>query len=248
MGDGRLELLEQNVIHEFDNALVRRNLRGCYGKLAKMFYEGMLDNIAGTRVLDAGCGFGLFSRLCKDRGFRVHAIDIDEHSLQIAREEFKLECRLESVYETSLPADSIDTVVFNDVVCHLEFPALMAEIARLGARRLIVFDSNIWNPLLRFYRYWSGHEEFQDYNLRQTIEHIERYDFKVRRSVFHNYLALPISGGLQRKPIPVLNWFPRVIDLGDRVLGKVLPWTGLSGYLAFRYLAVFDRNDPRVSE
>lgn len=241
MSAGRLELLEQNVIHEFDPVLVRRNLRGCYGKLTKTLYESLMSHIVGRRILDAGCGFGLFSRLCKDRGFQVHAIDIDEESLQVAREEYQLDCRLESVYETSLPKDSIDTAVFNDVICHLEFPRLMQEMTRLGVRRLMVFDSNICNPLLRWYRCRAGHEECHDYTFRETIANVEQYRFRKSRLVFHNYLSLPISGGLQRDPLPGLHYFPGTIGFADRILASVLPWTGLSRFLAFRYLAIFDR-------
>src|SRR5439155_1496476 len=131
---------------------------------------------------------GLFSHLCKQKGLEVHSIDIDEQSLAIAREEFQLDCRLESVYETSLPNDSIDTVVFNDVICHLEFPRLAQEIRRLGAKRVIVFDSNISNPLLTGYRSWARHEEFQDYTLKQIIEQVERMNFRTVRTAYYNYL------------------------------------------------------------
>ena len=238
----RHDLLEQNIIHEFDHALVRRNLLGCYGKLARMHYEGMLANIAGKRVLDVGCGFGLFSRVCRDNGLQVHSIDVDEESLQVAREIFQLEGKLESVYETSLPDDSIDTIVLNDVVCHLEFSKLMQEVDRLGATRILVFDSNLDNPLLRSYRSWSGHEEFQDYTLAAVTANLERRGFCARRIVYHNYLGLPISGGLQREPLPLLHRFPRLIHLGERVLSALLPWTLLNRFLAFRYLVQFDRS------
>lgn len=239
---GRLDLLEQNVIHEFDHALVRRNLRGCYGQLAARFYQSMFPHLLGTRILDVGCGFGLFSHLCQQQGFHVHAIDIDEQSLEIARTEFQLDCRFESVYETSLPNESIDTAVFNDVICHLEFAKLKPEIDRLGVRRLIVFDSNIFNPLLTRYRRWAGHEEFHDYTPTQAHKQVEQMGFRSVHSAYHNFLSLPISGGLQRDPLPVLHWFPRMIFFCDRVLKAALSWTGLSRFLAFRYLAIFDRN------
>ena len=240
---GRAELLEQDIIHEFGHAvmLVRRNLRGCYGRVTTLFYEEMFAHILGTRVLDVGCGFGLFSHLCKKKGFQVHSIDIDERSLEIAREEFQLDCRFESVYETSLPNDAIDTIVFNDVICHLEFPKLTEEVHRLGAKRVIVFDSNISNPLLTGYRSWAGHEEFRDYSLTQIVEQVEKMGFRKARTAYHNFLSLPISGGLQRNPVPLLHYFPWTIFFFDRILKHPLAWTGLSKFLAFRYLAIFDK-------
>jgi hypothetical protein len=127
------------------------------------------------------------------------------------------------------------------VICHLELPKLMQETNRLGAKRLIVFDSNISNPVLNGYRYWAGHEEFQDYSLKQVIAQVEQMGFRTVRTAYHNYLSLPITGGLQRNPLPMLHRFPRTIFFLDRGLKTLLSWTGLSRFLAFRYLAIFDK-------
>ncbi|HEY8583467.1 MAG TPA: class I SAM-dependent methyltransferase [Capillimicrobium sp.] len=51
-------------------------------------YERVLEEVhvgAGTRVLDAGCGTGVFLRLCADRGARVDGLDASEGLLAVAR-------------------------------------------------------------------------------------------------------------------------------------------------------------------
>jgi SAM-dependent methyltransferase len=237
----RHDLVRQHIIHDFDRAQVLENLGGCYGTSCRLFYEEMIKKLVGTRILDGGCGFGLFTDLCRKRGFRVHAIDIDEESLAIARSEYDLDCRQESIYETSLPANSIDTVVLNDVICHLDLDRLFAEVHRLGATRVIIHDSNTANPLLRLYRRLADHHENQDYTPKELLQRCRATSFEKTCISWVNFLCLPASGGLQRKPLPILGKFPRLLFNGDRLLQTALSWTGLQRFLAFRYLVVLDK-------
>src|SRR5919197_2566139 len=52
-------------------------------------YEAVLEQTEirpGTRVLDVGCGPGLFLRLAADRGATVTGIDAAPQSIELARE------------------------------------------------------------------------------------------------------------------------------------------------------------------
>jgi SAM-dependent methyltransferase len=51
-------------------------------------YERVLEEVpvgAGTRVLDVGCGTGVFLRLCADRGAQVDGLDAADGLLTVAR-------------------------------------------------------------------------------------------------------------------------------------------------------------------
>ena len=236
----RAELIDNHIIHEFDETLVIRNMRGCYGAIMTRFYDRLLHNVLGNRILDVGCGFGGFGARCAVHGLHVHSIDIDEESLRIARllhgDHFHLEC----AYGTSLPAGSVDTVVINDAIAHLDLPPLMQEIRRLGARRLLIHDSNINNAMLRAYRNTTGHREHRDCTADELIRDLQPHGLRCVRCDYVNFLSLPISGGLQRKPIFLLSRFPRLIDGADSLLGRILRWMGLERRLSFRFVAVFD--------
>jgi SAM-dependent methyltransferase len=236
----RMRLIQDHIIHEFDEALVLRNMRGCYGELMKRFYGRLLRDVVGNRVLDVGCGFGGFGACCAAHGLQVHSIDIDDESLRIARMLHGEHYHHESVYTTSLQAGSVDTIVINDAVAHLDLSPLMSEIRRLGAKRLLVHDSNIQNPLLRGYRNITGHKEHHDYTAPGLINALEAYGLRCVRCDFVNFLSLPISGGLQRKPIFLLHRFPGVIDGGDRLLGQFFKLVWLDRRLSFRFVAIFD--------
>lgn len=241
MATDRKQLVDQHIIHEYDDALVRANLAGCYGDVAARFYRRLRQDIVGPRVLDVGCGFGLFTRVMRDAGLTVHAIDIDDASLAIARSTYGIECHNESVYQTSLAPGSVSTAVINDAICHLEIPPLFAELRRLGAQRVIVHDSNLDNPLLRAYRHAAGHEEHKDYYPESLAADVRKEGFTLAQLRYENFVCLPASGGLLRAPLPVIGRLPGLLFATDRVLAAALPWVRLARTLAFRYVAIFDR-------
>jgi ubiquinone/menaquinone biosynthesis C-methylase UbiE len=65
----------------------------------------VLARVAGDRVLDVGCGTGVFLRLCADRGAAVAGIDASEELLAVARER---------VPEADLRAGDLQTLPFAD--------------------------------------------------------------------------------------------------------------------------------------
>jgi ubiquinone/menaquinone biosynthesis C-methylase UbiE len=57
--------------------------------LAKPLFESVLDRFdlgEGVRVLDVGCGTGLFCSLARDEGGSVAGLDASEQSIAIAKE------------------------------------------------------------------------------------------------------------------------------------------------------------------
>lgn len=239
----REELIREHVIHEFDRALAVQNITGCYGELSKRLYRSILGQVRGRRILDVGCGLGLFGHVCVEQGFRVHSIDIDEHSLQIARELFGPAYFQESVYATSLPDGAIDTAVLSDVVCHLDLDMLVQELNRLGVNRLIIHDSNLRNPFLRAYRKTTGHRERHDFLEEELVVEMHDRGFELHHKYYCNVLALPLSGGLQRKPAAMIGRFPRVVSVLDRLANAVAHLIGLKRRLCFRFVLILDRTE-----
>jgi SAM-dependent methyltransferase len=236
----RDDLIKEHIIHEFDRDLVISNLKGCHGQLMRRFYLRMFQEIVGNRVLDAGCGFGLFSKLCLEQKLSVHSIDIDENSLAIARSLYNLDCRNESIYNTSLPDNSIDTIVSNEAVFHFEIDRLLKEANRLGVKRIIIHDSNLLNPFLRSYWRAVGHEEYQAHISFGLINLFQKFHFNCSKLIFMNFISLPVSGGFQKRPLPLISRFPVMLYALDRFIEKALFISSLRQIFAFRFLAVFD--------
>ena len=237
----RASLIEANIIHAFEVDTTRRNLRGSYGVLMRRRYERMLPLLSGRRVLDAGCGIGLFSSVCRGAGIEVTSIDLDTESLRLAWEFYSVEAQSASVYDTQLPDGSIEAVALFDVVEHLDLKPLFRELKRLGVGRALVYDSNVSNPILRWYRRRSGHEEHREYKMKEVVSAFSDEGYELADLNCENSLMLPLTGGLQRNPLPLIGGRPSLVDALDAITTAALRLLHLEQLLCFRYFAVFDR-------
>jgi SAM-dependent methyltransferase len=223
-----------------------KSLAGCYGTLIKGVYDEILSLVKGRHIIDCGCGFGQFSRMALDAGFEVTSIDVDDMSLAIARDISRIPCRKESVYATSLPDGSCDTAVCCDSIQHFEINKFVSELKRLGVQRIVIYDSNISNPMLIAYRLMAGHKESNDRTVEAIVHEFREHGYPVSALRYENVIALAISGGFQRPPVPLVHRFPNAIRRVDRLLSQAARLLRLNRYLTFRFLLVLDRRETPV--
>jgi SAM-dependent methyltransferase len=246
LATSRESLVRAHIIHDFRLARVLDNLAGCYGTLIRDVYREMLSFVKGRRIIDCGCGFGQFSRVAIDAGFEVTSVEIDDVSLALARDISRIPCRKESVYATSLPDGSCDTAVCCDSIQHFDIRAFVPELKRLGVQRIVIYDSNISNPLLTAYRLMAGHKESNDRTVDAIVRDFREHGYDVVALRYENVIALPISGGFQRPPVPLLHRFPSAIQSIDRLLAQTARVLRLDRRLTFRFLIVLDRRETPV--
>ncbi|HYK42143.1 MAG TPA: methyltransferase domain-containing protein [Thermoanaerobaculia bacterium] len=100
-------------------------------------YEAALTRLGigpGTRVLDAGCGAGLFAGMAALRGAAVTGVDASEPLVAIARRRFPgVRFEVASVEELPFPDEAFDVVTGLNVFQYAESPrAALAEAARVS--------------------------------------------------------------------------------------------------------------------
>jgi SAM-dependent methyltransferase len=108
-------------------------------------YEAALGAVgltSGQRVLDVGCGTGVFLRLCADRGASVTGIDAAERLLEVARARVpEADLRLGDLQTLPYPDDSFDLVTgFTSFFFAEDMVAALREagrVARPGAAVVI---------------------------------------------------------------------------------------------------------------
>jgi 2-polyprenyl-3-methyl-5-hydroxy-6-metoxy-1,4-benzoquinol methylase len=124
------------------------------------------------RLLDVGCGQGLFLARARERGWRVAGVEILEPVAARARER-GLEVFHGTLEEARFPEGSFDAVTLREVIEHVVDPvALLSEIARVlrpgGVAALGTGNAGSWAARLRggrwaYYRF-GGHLHIRFYS------------------------------------------------------------------------------------
>lgn len=74
------------------------------------------------KLLDIGCGTGVFLDEARENGWEVTGIDIADDAVQYARDKFKLEVFQGELDSINLPAAHFDVITMWDLIEHLENP------------------------------------------------------------------------------------------------------------------------------
>lgn len=139
----------------------------------------LLGRLVGKRVLDVGCGSGLWSVFMASKGAEVWAVDISPQSVALTKRRAELNgvstninAAVMSAVEMDFPSGFFDLVHGQDIIHHLDATSFGKEVARvLKPTGRAVFSENCANnPLLMFARNnlcgrwgipkWSSDDEY----------------------------------------------------------------------------------------
>lgn len=84
---------------------------------------------AGRRVLDAGCGTGMFLMLCREAGFEVKGVELSDYAARIGREQLGLDIHTGMLEELHDPR-AFDAVTMWDFLEHTREPLAVLRAAR----------------------------------------------------------------------------------------------------------------------
>jgi ubiquinone/menaquinone biosynthesis C-methylase UbiE len=111
---------------------------------------------SGARVVDLGCGSGVFTHLLQRRGYRSSGVDLSSKLLEIARAKFSnIEFIEGDVERLPFPDASFDGVFLSGVLHHLpDRSHCAAEVFRIlrPGGKFVAFDPNRMNPFRYIYR------------------------------------------------------------------------------------------------
>lgn len=110
----------------------------------------------GARIVDLGCGSGVFTDLMRQRGYSCVGVDLSAKLIGIGRSKFpQVEFIEGDVEHLPFPSASLDGILLSGIVHHLPDPSLCAaEVFRVlrPAGRFVAFDPNRLNPFMWLYR------------------------------------------------------------------------------------------------
>ena len=122
---------------------------------------------ADARVLELGCGTGLFSRIFARTGCQLVALDVSEPLLEQARARTnnpRVEYRLGDAEQLDQPDASFEAVVGSSILHHLNLEPALTEMFRVlkPGGRFAFAEPNMMNPQIAlqrhvpFLRRWAG--------------------------------------------------------------------------------------------
>ena len=123
-------------------------------RLSVVFDECLAETpLGGARMLDAGCGYGLFSEAAVRRGASVISIDIGERLVARATARAASRGIVSDVCRLAARDESFDVIVASEMIEHTPTPArAIAELARvLRADGVLVLTTpnRIWQEPVR---------------------------------------------------------------------------------------------------
>lgn len=133
---------------KYADLVTRREERGIERDPIMPRFLEVLGDVAGQRVLDAGCGEGYLARILAQRGALVTGIDIAENLVQLARERNSTGQITYQVADLSQPLPAFEQhfdliashLVMNDVPDYQGFLKTLGSVIKPGGR--LVFSMN----------------------------------------------------------------------------------------------------------
>jgi ubiquinone/menaquinone biosynthesis C-methylase UbiE len=114
--------------------------------------EMLTDSLTiGMKVLEIGCGTGLFTREILKKPVQLTAIDISPELVEIARKsclDSNVEFIVDNAYQMSFDNHSFDAVIGSSVLHHLEVDRALEEIYRVlkPGGHMVFTEPNMMNP------------------------------------------------------------------------------------------------------
>lgn len=203
---------------------------------SKSRYNTILKHIPPkVLVLDYGCGWGIFSKMLADKGCNVKGIDMDNNSIDIAKDIIKEKdfLKFENVPISEIHDETYDYVISNQVIEHTNNPGnYLMECNRVLKNDgfLVISLPNIINL-----RFLAGQftdfdtkfkEYFSDYKYDKTHDHIQAWDpltfMRLLNSMGFDYGAHEFMEGMALPIGKYLNLdVPRIKNLSYTMMFKV---------------------------
>ena len=108
-------------------------------------FVDVLDKLGAStgkgRLLDVGCGRGMFAHLAKEIGWESMGLDINAELTRFVADDLKIPTVTGTIYSAELPTESFDAVAALDVMEHLYDPVValkrIYELVRPGGRVIV---------------------------------------------------------------------------------------------------------------
>jgi ubiquinone/menaquinone biosynthesis C-methylase UbiE len=194
----------------------------------------------GARVVDLGCGSGVFTHLLAQSGYDCVGVDISGKLLAVGRGKYPhIPFVQGDIEKLPFKAESFDGAMLSGVVHHLpDASACATEVFRIlrPSGRFVAFDPNRLNPFMWLYRdraspFYSplGVTE----NERPVLAHavaavFQRAGFTVSSHYLSGLAYRYVASSRARLVLPIYNWIDATV-FGLGIMERLRPFVLTAG-------------------
>jgi len=160
--------------------------------------------LEGARILDVGCGLGMYVHRLRAFSDDVHGVDVDAERVAAASQSLP---NIRQAPAEALPygADTFDLVLLHEVLEHVDDDAAALSEAHRVTRpggHVVVFVPNRWYPFETHGFYWRGRYRFGNIPLVNYLPtplrdrlcpHVRAYSRGALRALFGGLAGRPVA-------------------------------------------------------
>jgi SAM-dependent methyltransferase len=186
-------------------------------------FDRLSGLLPGARVVDLGCGSGVFTELLRRRGYSAVGVDISPKLVTLGRARYPgLELLEGDAENLPFPSGSLDGVLLSGLVHHFPDPRrLAAEVNRIlkPGGRFVAFDPNRMNPFMYLYRDRSSPfyssigvtDNERPILARQVVGVFSEQGFKVQTDYLAGLAYRYVASKRTRLLLPIYNFIDNVV-------------------------------------
>jgi len=183
------------------------------------FFKDFIGN-ENKKILEIGCGTGLFTSEIASTNNQIIAIDISEDLLEIAKKKVNkknVTFQIDNAYKSSFKSNSFDYVIGSSVLHHLDTDLALQEFFRLlkDGGKIIFTEPNMLNPQIAiqknipFIKKAVGDSPDERAFIKGPLEKkLKKYGFKNIEIVNFDFLHPAIPGWM----LPVMERIALMVE------------------------------------
>ncbi len=209
----RIEIIENLLLRESEcegcNSI---NCDGCY-------VRNLVKSLKNRKLLDIGCGSGIFLEVAKSRGFKVKGIDFNKHILHILPENIKEDVIIGDFlsYETD---EKFDVITMFFVLEHM--PNVKEVLRKVwgmlkygGILAISTPNGNGFTASLTPSNYYSliPEDHLYEFSVKSLTNLLKKNNFRISRIINTGFHPERITN--KKLVFPFVSLYQKIINLGD---------------------------------